>query len=79
MIERQISLGEFILFAELLEQAYAAPTPLPDYIAHKCEMAEGALSKLGARRGITGDAVLAELFALTLAGNRKRTLGARSG
>jgi hypothetical protein len=65
MTDRQVSLGEFILVSELLEKAYAGPMPLPDYIAHKCELAEGALAKLGARCGRTGDAVLAKLFALT--------------
>jgi hypothetical protein len=77
MIERRVTLGAFILLAELLEQAYAAPTPLPDHLAHTCEMAEGALSKLGARHGITRDAVLARLFALTFAGNGRRMRRAR--
>ena len=66
MTERRVSLGKFIQMAELLDQAYADPTPPPDYLQHECELAEHALAQLGAKRGITGDATLAKLFALSL-------------
>ena len=66
MAERRVSLGKFILLSELLDQAYAGPTPTPDYLQHECERAEDALAQLGAKHGITGDATLAKLFALSL-------------
>jgi hypothetical protein len=66
MTERRVSLGKFILVAELLERAYAGPKPTPDYLQHECELAEDALAQLGAKLGTTGDATLAKLFALSL-------------
>jgi hypothetical protein len=71
MTDRRVSLGEFILVSELLERAYAGPTPTPDYLQHECERAEDALAQLGAKRGITGDAALAKLFALSYRDQRQ--------
>jgi hypothetical protein len=62
----RVHLARFIEVTELLEQAYTGPAPTPDYLAHECGLAEDALARLGAKRGSTGDAVLARLFALTL-------------
>lgn len=61
----RISVHRFIMTAELLDQAFASPTPLPDHLAHECELAEQALDGLTAKSGSTTDAVLAEMFALT--------------
>jgi hypothetical protein len=62
-------LTRFIEIAELLDGAFTGPAPSPDYLAHKCEMAEQALFGLVARAASTNDARLAKLFALTLAKN----------
>lgn len=65
MAKRSVKLADFIQIADLLDQAYAGPTPAPDYLAHECELAEDALAQLIAKIGVTDDANLAALFALT--------------
>lgn len=64
-IDQSVSLPRFIMTAELLDHAFAGPEPLPDHLAHKCELAEQALGTLSAKFGSTSDMILAEMFALT--------------
>jgi hypothetical protein len=63
--DRRVNLSRFILIAELLDEAYAGPAPLPDYLGHECGLAEDALSRLGAASGETKDLKLMALFGLT--------------
>jgi hypothetical protein len=62
---RKVGLKRFIEVAELLDGAFPGPSPAPDYLAHKCELAEQALFGLVAQTAWTDDAKLAEMFALT--------------
>jgi hypothetical protein len=64
--EQKISLSRFVSIGELLDAAFPDPTPLPDYLAHECELAEHALVLSGAPHPSTGDRRLAALFALAL-------------
>ena len=61
----KVSVRRFVMTAELLDHAFAGPDPLPDHLAHECELAEQALDALTAKSASTGDMLLAELFALT--------------
>lgn len=61
----KVSVSDFIMTAELLDGAFAGPDPLPDHLAHECELAEQALYGLNAKSGSTSDMRLAEVFALT--------------
>jgi hypothetical protein len=63
--KERISLRDFIVAAELLDQAFAGPVPVLDLLAHQCELAEQALYGLVAKLGSTSDMKLAEMFALT--------------
>jgi hypothetical protein len=62
---QKVSLGRFIEVAELLDAAFAAPGPAPDYLAHECELAEQALFGLVAQAAWTADSKLAKMFRLT--------------
>lgn len=61
-----VSLRRFIQLGEMLDHAFPDTLPTPDYLAHKCELAEQAL--LGAKgvSGSTADPLLARLFELSL-------------
>jgi hypothetical protein len=62
--QQKISLGRFIELGELLDEAFPDALPAPDYLAHKCEMAERALMSLSARLASTRDIRLSRLFAV---------------
>ncbi len=62
----KVRLDRFITFSKLIDQVYADPTPLPDYLAHECEQAEHALMSTCANVGSTIDPHLARLFAIPL-------------
>jgi hypothetical protein len=66
MPARKVRLDRFITLIDLIEKAYAGPTPLPDYLAHECEQAERALMSTSAKAGSTTDPHLARLFAIPL-------------
>jgi hypothetical protein len=61
-----VSLPQFLAAAELLDLAFAGPSPAPDLLAHKCEMAERALFGLVAEHGSTSEALLAAKFSIPL-------------
>lgn len=64
--DQKVSLARFIMVSDLLDDAFADPSPVPDYLAHQCELAEQSLASLEAQQGSTRDRHLAALFALSL-------------
>ncbi len=62
---KRVNLSRFITVAEHLDDAFAAAAPVPDYLVHECELAEAALSRLRASRGVTSDSILAQVFGLS--------------
>lgn len=65
MPEQKVSLAAFIVLAELLDQAFPDPMPVPDYLSHDCERAEQALDASLGKASFTSDPVLAQLFAMS--------------
>lgn len=64
--DQKVSLRRFIQVGEMLDHAFPDAVPTPDWLAHKCELAEQALLAARASSGSTADPLLAELFAVML-------------
>lgn len=62
---RKVCAAQFVMVAELLDQAFPKGPATPDHLAHHCERAELALLSSIGKTGFTSDKMLADLLALS--------------